>query len=531
MGCMLLILWASLCATAIGRKNILYVILDDYSEIPGSRATPNIDKIKGEGVTFSKAYANFPQCGASRYSFLSGRYPFKTGFVGSSYVPLKSKADADIYSQIQFLPRVMKDNGYLVGITGKVFHSQSIPKSYYTRFGDQFPEGIPYRKPGCNNFCRCRGKSCTDYATKESAIQWIHDWKETKEPWVLFAGFVRPHTNIEYDMSIPDIQGRFKNYSHRTTPTLNLNPISTIKWGPGGKMGKLVDIRMKHYLSMVFTVDTYIGEILDAIKQTSQEDETLIIIHSDHGMHYGNGFNHFGKWTLLDEALHVPLILKIPNKSGGLINDDVKELVDIFPTVLEYAAINMTSRDMKLLDGRSLLQSSHKDFSIAMFPSCSKKGDARNSKRRRPCMTSKNGAQRINAIGYSVRTKSERITEWHRLKGSAKQCKKFKSFEECNNAENCMAMGVITTRTGGSDGKSRCMVRVDPEAVSFENSLIAAEYLKDQLPLRNCIPIGSKEQVPNCQTTPTLLGVFSKILEEDPCYDMSVFNFSACLIN
>ena len=502
------------------RKNVLYITLDDYSEIPGTDATPNIDALKGEGVEFTNAYSNFPQCGPSRYSFLSGRYPFKSGFLSAEYVPLHDvndlNSDANIYAQAKFLPAVMKDAGYLVGMAGKVFHTQNVPDTQYTAFDETFGSsgGIPYKLSGCS-FCKCSGSSCTDFSTKETAIQWINDWKDSVQPWIIFAGFVRPHTDIEYDPSLPDVN-RFNSYIFSANASTNLNLHTRIRWSENPWVNN-IQTTMRLFLKMLVLVDTHIGEILQAVKDTNQDDETMIILHSDHGMHYTNGFSHFAKWTLLEDSLHVPLVVKtppsynIPFQAGEKV-DAIVELVDVVPTILEYAGIQLDQESTKLLDGESLFKNSReKDFSVSLFPSCDAVSNTR--VRTRPCVTIARGADEINAVGYSIKTKDERVIEWRKIKGNARTCSRYDTYDACTEDPTC----VPVTRLGPSQSRPYCTVRIDPDVESgvdfTDNSnVIAAEYFLNEDLRTNIYPVGYKPRISSAGITSLFLDVFLKVI-------------------
>jgi len=94
------------------RPNVLFIVCDDlnthvstsgYSNI----RTPAMDLLAREGLTFERAYCQYPVCGPSRASFLSGLYPESTGV-------LDNKTDIrNTRSDVASLPEVFKRNGYV----------------------------------------------------------------------------------------------------------------------------------------------------------------------------------------------------------------------------------------------------------------------------------------------------------------------------------------------------------------------------------------------------------------------------------
>ena len=111
----------SLTATAIAhatKPNVLFVISDDLNTAlsglghPECR-TPNLDKFAETGVTFSRAFCQFPLCGPSRASIMSGQYPIVNGVTGNGGL---------LNSQLMTLPRYFGSHGYWNARVSKIFH-------------------------------------------------------------------------------------------------------------------------------------------------------------------------------------------------------------------------------------------------------------------------------------------------------------------------------------------------------------------------------------------------------------------------
>ncbi len=102
--------------------NVLFIISDDLTATAVSSyenkvcKTPNIDKLASEGVRYTKAYAQFPVCGPSRASIMSGYYPHATTTFG--YVSGR-KNIGDNHST---WPQLFKENGYYTARVSKIFH-------------------------------------------------------------------------------------------------------------------------------------------------------------------------------------------------------------------------------------------------------------------------------------------------------------------------------------------------------------------------------------------------------------------------
>ncbi len=115
---------------APARKNVLFLIADDLNNLLGCygdpRAkTPNIDRLAARGVRFDRAYCNFPLCGPSRNSFLTGLYPNSTGILANSQIFRQT-----IPAQLS-MPQAFRQQGWFAARLGKLYH-YNVPNSIGT---------------------------------------------------------------------------------------------------------------------------------------------------------------------------------------------------------------------------------------------------------------------------------------------------------------------------------------------------------------------------------------------------------------
>ena len=108
-------------AHAAERPNVLFIISDDLNNFLGcygdERAkTPNIDSLAARGMRFNRAYCQYPLCGPSRNSMLTGLYPNSTGILNNGQIFRQT-----IPSQIS-LPQAFRQAGYFVARLGKLYH-------------------------------------------------------------------------------------------------------------------------------------------------------------------------------------------------------------------------------------------------------------------------------------------------------------------------------------------------------------------------------------------------------------------------
>ena len=111
---------AAFGAEETSRPNVLHIIIDDLRPTLGCYGdpiakTPAIDLLATRGVQFDNAYVQYPICGPSRASFLSGLRPQTTGYFGWEYPP-----------NVTLMPTWFRQNGYFTAAYGKVFHQRNV---------------------------------------------------------------------------------------------------------------------------------------------------------------------------------------------------------------------------------------------------------------------------------------------------------------------------------------------------------------------------------------------------------------------
>ncbi|MDX2431601.1 MAG: sulfatase-like hydrolase/transferase [Bacteroides sp.] len=104
------------------KPNVLFIIADDLADRLACSGdalakTPNLDKLAESGVLFTNAFCQYPSCGPSRSSMLTGLYPWENGHITNSPKMFNEEVP-DIIS----LPRLFRDHGYFTARVGKIFH-------------------------------------------------------------------------------------------------------------------------------------------------------------------------------------------------------------------------------------------------------------------------------------------------------------------------------------------------------------------------------------------------------------------------
>ena len=379
---MLVLLLVSMLASAQQKKkpNILFIISDDLTATAVSSYenkacnTPNIDKLASEGIRYTRAYTQYPVCGPSRASLMSGYYPTATRTYG--YVSGRE----NIGPERKTWSQLFKENGYYTARVSKIFH-MGVPidiengsngtddeASWTERFNSQGPEWkaegeaelvqgnptgtLPRKGGNVMTIVKAEGDDLvhSDGKTAQKAIELIK--KHKNEPFFLAVGFVRPHVPFvapkNYFEPYPyqkihmpkKVEGDWNDI-----PKRGINYVTSIN-------GQMTSDQEKKavaaYYASVSYMDAQVGKVLKALKEEGLEDNTIIIFTSDHGFHLGE-HSFWMKVSLHEESVRVPMIIKVPGKKPAVCNSLV-ELLDLYPTIAELAGVETS----KHLQGKSL---------------------------------------------------------------------------------------------------------------------------------------------------------------------------------
>ena len=346
-------------------RNVLLIVADDLNCSLGcygdsSAFTPHIDNLADQGARFAQAHCQYPLCGPSRTSFLTGLYPSQSG-VRENRVLLR-----DALPSVVTLPQLFRQNGYDVVRIGKLFHydnpgeigtagqddNPSWDETYNPAGRDKREEHLIHslvqgRFGGTLSWYRSLGndEEYTDGMVAQIARRKLEEFADSQVPFFLAVGFFRPHTPFlapsKYFDFHPlegiDVPNREED-SWRDLP----QPAQRSLRAKSSQLDLSIDTAkaiIQAYRASVSFVDAQVGQVLDALKKTGLDDNTLVIFLSDHGYHLGE-HGHWQKQTLFEDATRVPLIVRgMQNVIPGSIAGQPVELIDLFPTVSTWAGI------------------------------------------------------------------------------------------------------------------------------------------------------------------------------------------------
>lgn len=350
-------------AFALDKPNVLFIAVDDLNTRLGCYGfdhidSPNIDRLAGAGVRFDRAYCQYPSCGPSRTSVLTGLRPQTTGMINNRM------SFRELAPEAVTLPQLFMRNGYHVARVGKIFH-QRVPLDIGTSGADDpdswhevvNPRGRDKDEehlltvytpqlglPDAMSFLKAAGRDVeqTDGLVADEAIRLLEKHKD--RPFFLAAGFYRPHLPYiapekyfdRYDLRETELPRLPADYRKRV-PAAALS--STPDWPNFGTTELEARECVLAYDACVSFVDGQVGRLMAAVDRLGLRENTIVVLWGDHGYHLGE----HGLWrknSLYEESARAPLIMDVPGIDPRIREcPRIVEFVDIYPTLAELAGL------------------------------------------------------------------------------------------------------------------------------------------------------------------------------------------------
>ncbi|MEM9645753.1 MAG: sulfatase, partial [Planctomycetota bacterium] len=360
------------------RPNILLLMADGLNtSLSGfgheQCKTPHLDRLVQSGMRFENMHCQYPVCGASRASLMTGLYPYSNGMLGNSGNLRKNLPDVITMSQL------FRNQGYHAGRVSKIFH-MGIPgeiiagtaehddplswdESVNVRALEQNATGHRKNWSPKNDSSQAfvsvsAAAGDLEHADGMAATAAIDFLKRNRDQsFFLGCGFVRPHVPLvapekyfeQYERNAMLIPRVPENDLHDVPMIIRKYKSNASTYGITPKLHKGL---LQSYYASVSYMDAQVGRVLDALSELGLEENTIVIFTSDHGYLLGQ-HNKFQKQHLFEEATRVPFILRVPwlDDQHGQSTQQITELVDVYPTIAELAGIEPPS----VLQGRSMV--------------------------------------------------------------------------------------------------------------------------------------------------------------------------------
>jgi uncharacterized sulfatase len=346
------------------KLNVLLIMSDDLRDFGGvfSRDVvkmPNLDRLRARGVTFERAYVQYPVCNPSRSSMMTGLRPEQTG-VFNNGIRLRQKMP-DIIT----LPQLCKDAGWQSHAFGKLFHlggKDAEQKALWADTGRSWHTAQAFTATPAGRRM-IEGRDVTDGALKwcswgaadgndddqpdeqiaaatVAMIQKLGD-----QPWFIGCGFMKPHDPFIAPKKYFDLYPAGSLNIWRDPQDLSPAPAQAVGGGAyGAAFGKFTDREWKEllraYCAGTSFMDAQLGRVLDALDKNKLWDKTIVIFVGDNGYHTGERI-WWNKNTLFERSCRVPLVIAAPGVKGGQTTGSLVEFVDIYPTVADFCGLKM----------------------------------------------------------------------------------------------------------------------------------------------------------------------------------------------
>jgi iduronate 2-sulfatase len=409
LSALLLVTSVALCGQTT-RPNILLLAYDDLKPALGAYGyplvkSPNIDALAARGAVFINAACQYPVCGPSRASLLTGQRPETTGVLD-----LSTKM-RDVQPNVVTLPQFFKNRGYATAGIGKIFDPRCVDSRAQ---GDAISWTVPYNEqpsygtaplpivgnPAFASFANQPDTAYPDGCIARKAIEQLNTFAAGSAPFFLAVGFKKPHlpfiaparhwnkyTNADIELASYQ-QATQGNSGYGLSDSGEMRSFDGMP--ASGPFPAATQKNLIHgYLACVSWVDELTGRLINELEVLGLKENTIIVLWGDHGFHLGD-HGIWGKHTAYEEAVRSPLIIVDPRK--GNVTRRVAspvDFIDIYPTLVELAGATPIAQLQGVSLAQNLTDAGYKarTHSTALFKS-------------------------RGAYGYSIRTPRYRYIEW-----------------------------------------------------------------------------------------------------------------------
>lgn len=361
------------------RPNVVVFLVDDlgYMDIGANHPdcfyeTPNIDALAKEAMRFTDGYAANPVCSPTRYSLMTGKYPTRVG--ATNFFPRAGREKNMMSGKFNPAPLItempkeeitlanaLKEQGYATFFAGK-WHLGHDKKSYPQHRGFDVnigghSAGGPYT--GKRYFAPFRNPEMKEESPKgehlparlaRETVSFIEKNKDT--PFLTYLSFYSVHTPL---IGRPDLVKKYEEKAQKISGE-EFEPITTTS----GNTGR-VRILQNHavYAAMVEAMDQAVGDVMQALKDNGEWENTIIVFTSDNGglsTAEGSPTSNLplkgGKGWVAEGGIREPWIIRYPGVTEpGSVTGEMICSIDLFPTVTAAAGYEAKHE----IDGVNLL--------------------------------------------------------------------------------------------------------------------------------------------------------------------------------
>jgi arylsulfatase A-like enzyme len=380
-------------AGAKAAPNIVVILTDDQEDTGSMAYLPNVQALAAQGVTFKNSFVDFSLCAPSRSSFLTGQAAHNDG-IKSNKLDKGGGWDTFKQNEANDLAVWLKAAGYQTALIGKYENGYGAGKpprlasaAYWSNalngwFGIGTPDKQHWVPPGWDlwyAFTKVRyydyiinengkllnfGHEPADYSTdvlKDRAVRFIKDQSGSALPFFMLIATKAPHGQGEEGQKEPAIpsptyQNAFADIKLPKTPAYDEEDVSDkgslVARTPrlGDALKDQIERNYRAELQALRSVDDLVGDVVSALDTAGKLDNTVIIYTSDNGYVYGD-HRLFGKNSVYEPSIRVPLVVKGPGIPRDETRDQLVNNLDVAATIQQIAGVKPGIAP----DGRSLL--------------------------------------------------------------------------------------------------------------------------------------------------------------------------------
>ncbi len=374
------------------RPNIIVIMSDEHDPaVTGCYGdplvrTPNLNRLAAEGIRCDACYTNSPLCVPARLSFTAGKYISRLGAWNND-----CRLPSD---DMPTLPHLVNSAGYQSCLCGKMHYDKN------RRYGFRDVSSV-----GSNNSHKTgrgerrkidqeadetdlkswTGRTSAFYPSNESgilnhdrqvtedAVAFLHSAEASEKPFFLLVGYLAPHFPL---IAPEEIYAYYKDkvpMPNIPEGILEALPSNYKQLRKGFGMERQDEAIVKKgrelYWALTDWMDREIGKVLEALRQSPFNDDTVVIYTSDHGENKGD----HGLWwknNMFEHSARAPGIFHYPARwPGGQVRNGACSQVDMVQTIAELAGANVPGD----WDGDSMLHwldnadASWKDFALSEY--------------------------------------------------------------------------------------------------------------------------------------------------------------------
>jgi len=299
--------------------------------------TPNLDRLAGESVVFEKHFAPYSQTKASTVSLLTGLYPdthLTSGnhvMDGSLFTIEKGLAAAGFQTVLLSSNPVASPE---MGVGADFGQALSSPETLRQGDGD----------------ASTMGSRDDTWKSPEVLTAAFSRWldRNGQEPFFAYLHFLPPHLPYGAPTEIQEL------FSGREPPAVSQGgfPFREVAIRRRGQEPPPLEEWVNLYDANLRWADDAVGSVVEFLRERGLLDKTLLIVTSDHGEAFGEHGYMYHSRGVYDELVHVPFLMRLPDRRRTGRIPALTQTVDILPTVCELIGADYPRQQIQ---GRSLV--------------------------------------------------------------------------------------------------------------------------------------------------------------------------------